>query len=374
MSCVHPPAADSFSRAPFSGASPSAASEASALDLTLRALRPLLADPGVTELCINRPREIFIETGAGWHREELPFADFDWCRRLAKLIANVTRQRIDESSPLLSASLPSGERVQIVLPPATTLGCVAITIRRPADAVWSIEELATHGVFARVRGTQSAADDSEAELVRLHTGHHYPAFLRLAVRSRKNIVVSGATGSGKTTWTKALIREIPAEERLITIEDARELVLDRHSNHVRLYYSKDDQGLARVTPKQLLECCLRMRPDRILLAELRAEEAFDYLRNVNSGHPGSITSVHATSAELAFEQLVLLVKQSRAGRTLARRDIRALLYLLVDVVIQCARERHERVIREIWFDPTVKRNHPPPPRGNPRRWSVPCSR
>ena len=158
--------------------------------------------------------------------------------------------------------------------------------------------------------------------------------MRLAVRSRKNILVSGPTGSGKTTWTKALIREIPSSERLVTIEDARELVLDRHPNHVRLFYSKDDQGVARVTPKQLLESCLRMKPDRILLAELRAEEAFDYLRNVNSGHPGSITSVHATSAELAFEQLVLLVKQNPGGRELARSDIKSLLYLLIDVVIQ----------------------------------------
>jgi len=169
--------------------------------------------------------------------------------------------------------------------------------------------------------------------------------------------VSGATGSGKTTWTKALIREIPAEERLITIEDAQELVLDRHPNHVRLFYSKDGQGLARVTPKQLLEACLRMKPDRILLAELRAEEAFDYLRNVNSGHPGSITSVHAASAELAFEQLVLLVKQSHAGRDLARSDIKHLLYLLVDVVIQCGIERHERFVREIWYDPDRRRGN-----------------
>jgi len=101
----------------------------SALDLTLRSLRPLLSTPDVTELCINRPREIFIETAAGWQREELPFADFDWCKRLAKLIANITHQRVDEASPLLSASLPSGERVQVVLPPATALGCVAITIQ-----------------------------------------------------------------------------------------------------------------------------------------------------------------------------------------------------------------------------------------------------
>jgi len=328
----------------------------SALDLTLRSLRPLLSTPDVTELCINRPREIFIETAAGWQREELPFADFDWCKRLAKLIANITHQRVDEASPLLSASLPSGERVQVVLPPATALGCVAITIRRPADTVWPIEQLACGGIFHYPDGGRLACDDSDAERISLHRAREFQAFLRLAVKARKNIIVSGATGSGKTTWTKALIREIPGYERLVTIEDASELVLEGHPNHVRLFYSKHDQGLARVTPKQLLECCLRMRPDRILLAELRSEEAFDYLRNVNSGHPGSITSVHATSAELAFEQLVLLVKQSPAGQSLARRDIMSLLHLLVDVVIQCGREGHSRVIREIWFDPTRKRH------------------
>ena len=336
------------------GATP-APSCPSALDLTLQALRPLLADPEVTEICINRPSEAFVETRNGWRHQSLPFADFDWCRRLAKLVAHSTRQRIDETSPLLSASLPSGERIQIVLPPATTLGCVAITIRRPSDTVWSIDELAARGTFRAARPTSQALDEIEAELLRLLAVGEHEAFMRLAVKSRKNIVVSGPTGSGKTTWTKALIREIPADERLITIEDARELVLERHANHVRLFYSKDDQGQARITPKQLLECCLRMRPDRILLAELRAEEAFDYLRNVNSGHPGSITSVHATSAELAFEQLVLLIKQSPGGRDLARGDIKCLLYLLVDVVIQCAVERHERFIKEIWFEPARKR-------------------
>jgi len=331
------------------------AADASALQLTLRALRPLLASPEVTELCINRPGEAFIETHQGWHREPLPFADFDWCRRLAKLVANSTRQRIDEESPLLSASLPTGERIQIVLPPATSPASVAITIRRPSDEVWSIEELSQRGIFRTTRRASDALDDTEIELLRLLDTQNYETFMRTAVKSRKNIVVSGPTGSGKTTWTKALIREIPGDERLITIEDAEELVLDRHPNHVRLFYSKDDQGLARVTPKQLLESCLRMKPDRILLAELRAEEAFDYLRNVNSGHPGSITSVHAASAELAFEQLVLLVKQSRGGQELARADIKNLLYLLVDVVIQFGVERHQRFIREIYYDPERKR-------------------
>ena len=244
--------------------------------------------------------------------------------------------------------------MQVVLPPATSLGSVAITIRRPCDEVWTIDELTRRGEFRFTKTALRELDATERQLLELLKTQQYEAFMRLAVRAKKNILVSGPTGSGKTTWTKALIREIPSEERLITIEDAQELVLDRHPNHVRLFYSKDDQGLSRVTPKQLLESCLRMKPDRILLAELRAEEAFDYLRNVNSGHPGSITSVHAGSCEMAFEQLVLMIKQSRGGQELARHDIKSLLYLLVDVVIQFGVDHSERVIQEIWYEPQRK--------------------
>jgi len=142
------------------------------------------------------------------------------------LVANSTQQRIDATSPLLSASLPTGERVQIILPPATTAGCVAIAIRRPAATVWSIEELASRGIFRRARLAGATLDDTENELLRLLAACEFEAFMRLAVCSRRNIVVSGPTGSGKTTWTKALIREIPSDERLVTIEDAKELVLD----------------------------------------------------------------------------------------------------------------------------------------------------
>lgn len=335
---------------------PRIVAEHSSLDLTLRALRPLLSNPEVTELCINRPGEAFLETRHGWRREKVPFADFAWCMRLAKLVANATKQRVDAESPLLSASLPTGERIQFVLPPATSAGCVVIAIRRPSDEDWSVEELAHRGIFRKTHRASTELDEDERKLLQLLSAEDHVAFMRLAVRSRKNILVSGPTGSGKTTWTRALIREIPGDERLITIEDAEELKLTRHPNHARLFYSKGDQGQAKVTPKDLLEACLRLKPDRILLAELRAEEAFDYLRNVNSGHPGSITSIHAASAELAFEQLVLLVKQSPGGRELARADIKQLLYLLVDVVIQFGVERHERFIKEIWFEPERKRH------------------
>ena len=329
--------------------------EPSALAWALGPITALLQPADVSELCINRPGEVFLETSSGWRYERMPALDLAWCRRIAKLVANYTRQRIDESSPLLSGSLPTGERVQIVLPPATTPGTVAITIRRPSREAWTLSALAERGIFRSLATRASRTESVASELTALLASKDYEAFMRRAVRTRQNILVSGPTGSGKTTWTKALIGEIPAEERLLTIEDAAELVLHRHPNHVRLFYSKDDQGLARVSPKQLLESCLRMRPDRILLAELRSEEAFDYLRNVNSGHPGSITSVHAGSCRLAFEQLVLLVKESPGGRQLARRDIKQLLHLLIDVVIQFGVEKQQRFIQEIWYGPAERR-------------------
>src|ERR1700730_13110868 len=186
----------------------------SALELNLRALRPLLARSEVTELCINQPGVAYLETREGWQREPVAFADFEWCRRLAKLVANSTRQRIDEESPLLSAALPSRESIQIVLPPATSGGCVAIRIRRPSDQVWSIDELSASGIFRATRRATDALDETETQLMKLLEAEDYEAFMRLAVVSRKNILVSGPTGSGKTTWTKALIREIPSEERL----------------------------------------------------------------------------------------------------------------------------------------------------------------
>jgi len=327
------------------------ATDLSALAQYVARLRPWLDDAAVTEICINRPGEAFVERASGWRQESMPFATELWCQQFAKLVAASTRQRVNAESPLLSASLPTGERVQVVLPPAVSAGTVAITIRRPSGRVWGLDELAASGVFEGCVGAGSpAADAREQELKRLYAAGAWMEFLRRAVQARKNIVVSGATGSGKTTLTKALVLEIPREERLIVLEDAAELSLASHGNAVRLLYSKDTQGLARVTAKQLLEASLRMRPDRILLAELRGEEAYYYLRNVNSGHPGSITSVHASSAELAFEQLTLLVKESPAGREMARSDIRALLDELVDVVVQTARDATgRRVVQEVWW-------------------------
>src|SRR3954468_22897250 len=177
-SAATPVAAVSRSPEPHAVAQSPGASDVSALRLTLRALEPLLSNPDVTEVCINRPQEAFIETGSGWRREALPFATFDWCRRLAKLVANSTRQRIDESYPLLSASPPGGERIQVVLPPATTQGCAAITIRRPSEEVWSISDLCKRGIFRMTRRASDSLDATETELIKLLNAREYESFMR----------------------------------------------------------------------------------------------------------------------------------------------------------------------------------------------------
>ena len=218
----------------------------------------------------------------------------------------------------------------------------------------TLDELVRGGLFDECLDAKDVLDPVESELVALNESRQYAEFIRLAVREKKNIVVSGSTGTGKTTTTNALILEVPDCERLITIEDAEELILARHPNHVRLLYSKGDQGLAKVSPKILLESCLRMRPDRVFLSELRGDEAFDYLR-VIAAHPGSITSVHGSTARLALVQIMLLVKQSEAGQSLDTTDVWNLLYSLIDVVMQFGFDGSKRYVKEIWYDPSAKR-------------------
>ena len=280
-------------------------------------------------------------------------------------MANFTRQRISANEPLLSATLPGGERIQIVLPPATLERTVSITIRRPSNALWTLEELEGLGLFESTRSVPpiparqaelERLSPPDRELTDLLARRQFVPFLRRAIQLRKNVLLSGATGSGKTTVSKALILEVPAEDRLITIEDVKELSLRNQPNHVRLFYSQGAQGQAAVTPGQLLASAKRQRPDRVFVSELRTgEEVYDYLVSINTGHPGSITSVHADSAEMAFVALAQLMKRSQAGQGMSTREGVELAQMSVDIVVQCARERQRRILREIWYDPGTRR-------------------
>lgn len=329
----------------------------------LRPLREQLDAPGVLEVCINRPGELLVETVHGWHLAPAPAMTLERCLSLATAVATWCDQQINQERPLLSATLPSGERIQFVIPPAVTRGTVSITVRKPAKVIRRLEDFEREGLFERIAESRATVARTarvpllpfERELVALRDAGRYGDFLRLAVRQHQTIVVSGRTGSGKTTFMKGLVEEVPQHERLITIQDTAELTLPNHPNVVHLFYSKDAQGTARVTAKSLLEACLRMKPDRIFLAEVRGDECFHFVRLAASGHPGSITSVHAGSCALAFEQMALMIRESGAGGGLGLQEIRALLAMVVDIVVQFDRDERGRFVSEIHYQPRRQR-------------------
>jgi type IV secretion system protein VirB11 len=324
----------------------------------LRPMREQLDAPGVLEICLNRPGELLVETSTGWRSVAAPDMTVERCLSLATAVATFCDQQISQERPLLSATLPSGERVQFAIPPAVPRGTVSITLRKPASLIKGLRAFEQEGLFERMASAATAGDEIrpiEAQLRQLRQARRFADFLRLAVRQRQTIVVSGRTGSGKTTFMKGLIEEVPKQERLITIQDTAELTLPHHPNVVHLFYSKDGQGTARVTAKSLLEACLRMKPDRIFLAEVRGEECFQFIRLAASGHPGSITSVHAGSCALAIEQMSLMIRESGAGGGMTMDEIKRLLRLVIDVIVQFDRDDQGRFISEIHYEPRAGR-------------------
>jgi type IV secretion system protein VirB11 len=311
----------------------------------LAPLAEVLARPDVTDIYVNRPGEIWAETlGGAVERHTAPDLDTATLNRLARQIAALSHQGISREHPLLSASLPDGSRVQVVAPPATR-GPMALAIRKHVSSDLTLDDYVAAGAFAATsRSTAPGRSETDVQLAALLEAGDIAGMLAAAVRARKNILVSGGTSTGKTTFLNALIREIPVGERLILIEDTPELH-QHHENLVGLLAVRGALGEARVTATDLLAASLRMRPDRIILGELRGEEAYTFLRAINTGHPGSMTSVHADSAERAIEQIVLLVLQ--AGTQLSRDDVRHYVRSTVDVYVQLARTGGQRRVAEV---------------------------
>ena len=313
----------------------------------LSPLKPWLEEDGVSEISINVPGKVWIEA-AGKPREEFDVPELtpDLLAQLSRQIAAATDQLINEEKPLLSAALPTGERVQVVAPPAAPNG-FAFSIRKQVLRSMNLDDYAKQGAFEMTR-LSAAADvsDEVKELRTLLSKGDVQAFLTAAVRNHQNIVISGGTSTGKTTFLNALLQEIPEDERIITIEDTREVNAPQ-GNLLNLIAAKGDQGRSLVTIQDLLEATLRLRPDRIILGELRGKEAYTFLRAINTGHPGSICTLHADSPKGAIEQLSLMVLQANLG--LSREEIKDYVSSMIDIVIQLKREGSRRYISDIQF-------------------------
>jgi type IV secretion system protein VirB11 len=315
-----------------------------ALERHLAPLMPYLKQDGVTEICINRPGEVFVECGGVFTRHEIDELEYSFLEAIAALVAEFNNKEFPV--PIVSGSLLHGERIQLVLPPAAEVGKIVCSIRRHQRRDMTLDDLVRDGAFDNVAVAQSHTQDIEKRLVALHQSKDILAFIKLAVEARKNILICGGTGTGKTTFLNACLKYVPESERIITVEDTREVVTCQPNTAHLLFNEENEQ----ITALNIFKACLRLRPDRIFLSELRGHEVWPYLRAANSGHPGSLSTVHADSPEGAITQLVFMMQQ--AGSTSSEEQIRNYIKSIIHVVIQLKRDVNLgrfMHVSEVWF-------------------------
>ena len=275
-------------------------------------LEPLLRDPKISDILVNSKDKVFVERGGKLQRTDTVFRDDRHLMQIIDRIVSRVGRRVDESSPMVDARLPDGSRVNAIFPPLALDG-PSMSIRR--------------------FGTGPVAANQLVELKSISA--EMMQVLESAARARLTILISGGTGAGKTTLLNILSRNIPQSERVITIEDAAELQLAQE-NLVRLETRPPNiEGQGAVRQRQLLINCLRMRPDRIILGEVRGEEAFDMLQAMNTGHEGSMATIHANTPRDALTRLESMVAMS--GLTLTERTVRQQIASALDIVVQVSR-------------------------------------
>lgn len=303
------------------------------LDAYLAPLRPWLERETVTEILVNRPGELWVEDAAkpGMQRIELSEIDDVLLQRLAEQVARSTHQGINREHPLLAATLPSGARIQLCGPPATRSNW-AMAIRRHRLLDLPLDAYDRGPIVPR---TEAEMPDPCAAPIE---------YLREAIRRRRTVLISGGTSTGKTTFLNAMLGEIPEGERVVLVEDTAELRLPG-SNGVGLIAVKGEMGEAKVSANDLLQAALRLRPDRIVLGELRGQETVSFLRAINTGHPGSFSTVHANSPRGALDQIALMAMQANIGLT--RSETLEYAASVIDVVIQLDRIDGRRGIAAI---------------------------
>ncbi|WP_455289958.1 ATPase, T2SS/T4P/T4SS family [Cupriavidus necator] len=342
-------------------------------------LAPFLNAPGVTEVAINRPGEVAIERADGWTRYEVPQCSLDLCRKLANALVVFNKATLSPAAPIHPVRLPDGQRGQVVIPPACEPSTVSMTIRIPSPVRLRWEDYAQSGrlngfedvvatELARQRATGKAANESDLEfgsfqdvsplgvpagvtlaefelaMLQAKATRDLKRFFELGIANKLNFVLVGGTGSGKTTLMKMLADLVPRDSRVGTIEDTHELDLPCHWNRVHLFYSDT------LPAKDLVKTTLRMKFDRVYLAELRGDETWDYLTLLNTGHQGGLTSVHANDCQAAFSRIASLIKQSPVGQTLAWDYLLREVRTTIDVVLFMENKR----LTQLYYDPVTK--------------------
>ncbi|MCD8212655.1 MAG: Flp pilus assembly complex ATPase component TadA [Campylobacter sp.] len=283
-----------------------------------------LDDDNINEIAYNGGNLIWTEDINGnWESHE-SILNFDEALAFANTSAVYKNDTISEQKPILSCILSTGERVQIVIPNATKEGYISITIRKPSKAQYDIEDYIKNGSI-------------DAEFAQM---------LKSAIQNGKNIIICGETGSGKTTFMKTLIDFIPLDERIVTIEDVEEIKFYKHKNFVQLFYPSEAKSSDAVNATSLLKSCLRMKPSRILLAEVRGGETYDFLNVISSGHNGSMTSCHAGSVKSTVDRLVMMSMQNDQAKVLGKDMLLDIIKNTIDCIIVFRRQGGKRLVTE----------------------------
>lgn len=317
-----------------------------------RALAPLkgfLEDQRVVEVSVNRPGQVYVERLGSAHMElhEIPALSTAEIVNIGERVAASTNQFVSPANPILSAALPTGERIQVVLPPAAPDGGT-LSIRKQVTSNFTLEDYRDQGALDQVTVAVGGLSETEQLLIDQLASRDIYGFIRTAIVNRVSILISGGTSSGKTTFLNACLKSVDPAERIITLEDTREL-FPPQKNAVHLLASRGDQGTASVTIQSLLEASLRMRPDRLFVGEVRGSEAFAFLRAINTGHPGSMSTVHADTPLGAYEQLAMMVMQSGLSAAYPKADLISYIQSVIPIVVQLRREGGRRGVSEIFF-------------------------
>lgn len=317
----------------------------------LAPIQSFLEDSEVSEILINRPEEIWVEKGGAMQRHEVKAFTKRHLDHLFTLIANENHQQLSEANPLFSGSLPDGSRVQLVLPP--TAKYHTLSIRRQVVQNFQLTDYLKQDYFAQAKGRSIGYIDpkdlpeSDQMLMEHYAKNDFYGFVQSAVRSRKNIVISGGTSSGKTTFANACLQEVDLDDRVIVLEDTREITIP-HTNKVQLLASKGEQGVAKVNMQDLVQCCLRLRPERIIMGEIRGPEIMDFVSACSTGHEGSITTIHANSPRGAFFRMAQMYKINNVP-SMSDRDILRELDEVIDIIIQIGKTPTGRKMQSVYY-------------------------